>query len=472
MTKISLAAGGLATVALGVVLMHPQVRASSIVSETAPAPCKKLKPCFSQTNQGAGAAIKGISLDSTIGKFGQAAVLAQADGLGGVYAFSKQFYGGEFESGGATYALVAATDNAAGTAFLAEGPPNGAGPEIQAISQNPNPSATGAAVVVQAAALTGVAASSKQGYGGKFQSSTGAGLLGISTTSSLGSFGQAAILAQANGLGGVYSYSKQFYGGEFENDGATYALIAATDNDQGIAFLAEGSAHGLGPEIEGVSVRPELTHQNQAAIVAQADGLSGVYGFSNLNAGGAFESASGTSLVAQADAAAGISFAAQGPGGFTIFDGSGNGNFGGTVSAAGFITVTAQRGDRANAAYDAASTRPSLEDTGTARLTNGIGIVHFDSALAQAIDVRNGYQVFLTADGDVRGLYVAQKFARGFVVRESQNGRSSISFDYRIVAHRAGSPDARLPEIQLPVAPHLIHHRALPIPRLTRSAIR
>lgn len=467
MKKIAFAAGAVATIAIGVALLQPQMRALATVPETAPAPCKKLKPCFTRTNQGAGAAIKGISLDSTIGKFGQAAILAQADGLGGVYSFSKQFYGGEFESGGSSYALVAATDNAAGTAFLAEGPHNGAGPEIQAISENPNPSATGAAVVVRAAGLTGVSASSKQGYGGEFQSSTGAGVLGISTTNSVGSFGQAAILAQANGLGGVYSYSKEFYGGEFETGGATYALIAATDNDQGVGFLAEGSPHGLGPEVEALSVRPELTHQNQAAIVAQAYGLSGVYGFSSLNAGGAFESLSGTSLVAQADASNGISFAAQGPGGFTIFDGSGNGNFTGTVAAAGYITVSSQNGEKAVAAYGAAATRPLIEDVGTARLTNGVGVVRFDSALAGAIDVRNGYQVFLTADGDVRGLYVAQKFARGFVIRESQGGRSSILFDYRIVAHRAGLPDARLPEIQVPKQPHLFHHRALLAPRLT-----
>ena len=72
-----------------------------------------------------------------------------------------------------------------------------------------------------------------------------------------------------------------------------------------------------------------------------------------------------------------------------------------------------------------------------------------------------GYQVFLTPDGDVRGpLYVSQKFAGGFTVREAQGGRSSIFFDYRIVAHRAGSSDARLPVIQSPQAPPLHFQRA------------
>ena len=89
-------------------------------------------------------------------------------------------------------------------------------------------------------------------------------------------------------------------------------------------------------------------------------------------------------------------------------------------------------------------------------MSNGAGAVRSDLALSRIIDVQRGYQVFLTPDGDVRGpLYVSQKFAGGFTVREAQGGRSSTFFDYRIVAHRAGSSDARLPAIQSPQAPPL-----------------
>ena len=79
----------------------------------------------------------------------------------------------------------------------------------------------------------------------------------------------------------------------------------------------------------------------------------------------------------------------------------------------------------------------TIEDFGSGAIVNGSGSVHLDPAFAQTID-GGGYQVFLTADGDNRGLYVAQKTATGFVVRDTQGGRSSLAFDYRVVARQYG----------------------------------
>jgi len=95
------------------------------------------------------------------------------------------------------------------------------------------------------------------------------------------------------------------------------------------------------------------------------------------------------------------------------------------------------------------STRATIEDTGTSRLMNGEGAVRFDAAFARTLDLRQGYQVFLTPDGDTRGLYVAAKYEGGFIVRETEHGRSSIDFDYRVVAHPYGANEARLPELNL-----------------------
>jgi len=85
--------------------------------------------------------------------------------------------------------------------------------------------------------------------------------------------------------------------------------------------------------------------------------------------------------------------------------------------------------------YGTQSTRATIEDTETSRLMNGEGAVRFDAAFAGMLDFRQGYQVFLTPDGDTRGLYVAAKYEGGFIVRETEHGRSSIDFDYRVVAH-------------------------------------
>jgi hypothetical protein len=98
--------------------------------------------------------------------------------------------------------------------------------------------------------------------------------------------------------------------------------------------------------------------------------------------------------------------------------------------------------------FASTSTRPVLEDVGTGRLQGGEGTVRFDSNLSGAIQANRGYQVFLTPDGESRGLYVAQKFVGGFIVREAEHGRSNLYFDYRIVAHPIGAPEARLPQVR------------------------
>jgi|SRR5579884_511888 len=92
----------------------------------------------------------------------------------------------------------------------------------------------------------------------------------------------------------------------------------------------------------------------------------------------------------------------------------------------------------------ATSTRPSLEDTGTARLVYGQAIVRLDPTFARAIDTHRPYQVFLTPGGDTRGLYVAQKMPSAFVVREVQGGRGTLDFDYHIYATQLGA-GARMP---------------------------
>ena len=53
--------------------------------------------------------------------------------------------------------------------------------------------------------------------------------------------------------------------------------------------------------------------------------------------------------------------------------------------------------------------------------------------------------MFLTPEGDNRGLYVDHKTGAGFDVRESQGGRSTIAFSYRIVGKPLGSSAQRLP---------------------------
>jgi hypothetical protein len=75
----------------------------------------------------------------------------------------------------------------------------------------------------------------------------------------------------------------------------------------------------------------------------------------------------------------------------------------------------------------------------------GVANVSFERDFASTIDRNSPYYVFLTPLGDARGLYVSIKAPSGFQVRETEHGRSSIAFDYRIVARPLGAKNDRLP---------------------------
>lgn len=87
---------------------------------------------------------------------------------------------------------------------------------------------------------------------------------------------------------------------------------------------------------------------------------------------------------------------------------------------------------------------PTVEDFGKAQLVGGQAYVRLDPVFANTIDQSADYLVFVTPEGDNNGLYIKSKSAAGFVVRESHGGRSTLSFDYRVVAKPYGAHAARL----------------------------
>jgi hypothetical protein len=101
--------------------------------------------------------------------------------------------------------------------------------------------------------------------------------------------------------------------------------------------------------------------------------------------------------------------------------------------------------------YATQQTEPTIEDFGQGQLVNGEGVVRLDPAFAGTMDQRTPYLVFITPDGDSRGLYTTQKTPSGFVVRENGGGRSTLAFDYRIVGKPFGNNSPRLPAAQMAV---------------------
>lgn len=123
-----------------------------------------------------------------------------------------------------------------------------------------------------------------------------------------------------------------------------------------------------------------------------------------------------------------------------------------TVTAAGTYLTS----------YGARESQPTLEDFGQARLSNGSAYVRLDSKFASAIDRQASYMVFITPNGNSSGLFVSQKTASGFEVHENGIGRSSLDFDYRIVAKPVDSAGSRLAEDR---SPQSASYR-LPVPHL------
>jgi hypothetical protein len=77
-----------------------------------------------------------------------------------------------------------------------------------------------------------------------------------------------------------------------------------------------------------------------------------------------------------------------------------------------------------------------FEDAGSAQLVNGAAVVRFDPDFIQTVNTEMDYKVFPVPNGDCKGLYVTNKTATSFEVRELGGGTSSVAFDYRIMALR------------------------------------
>jgi hypothetical protein len=122
--------------------------------------------------------------------------------------------------------------------------------------------------------------------------------------------------------------------------------------------------------------------------------------------------------------------------------------------------------------YAVESPESWFEDFGAGRLVRGRATVKIDPGFRAV--VRGAYQVFLTPEGDCQGLYVARKSGGGFEVRESNGGRSSIRFGYRIVARRKDVEAPRFARAKLPPMPAGIDApiatpEAPPVPTLAKA---
>ncbi len=140
-----------------------------------------------------------------------------------------------------------------------------------------------------------------------------------------------------------------------------------------------------------------------------------------------------------------------------------------TASTTSSTSIEPTSDGRKVTAYASVGSSPQIDDVGDGRLANGTAYVRLDPTFARTIAQDRPYHVFLTPDGNSHGLYVTQKTPAGFVVRENDNGRSTLDFEYRIVAAPLGDRSARLPAY---VAPQRQLHGRGTMPTRTKPAIR
>jgi hypothetical protein len=88
-----------------------------------------------------------------------------------------------------------------------------------------------------------------------------------------------------------------------------------------------------------------------------------------------------------------------------------------------------------------------FEDAGSGQLANGSATVALDQVFAQTVNGDVDYHVFITPNGECEGLYVTQKSAQDFEVRELHGGHSNTAFDYRIMARRKGFENVRMQDV-------------------------
>jgi hypothetical protein len=127
-------------------------------------------------------------------------------------------------------------------------------------------------------------------------------------------------------------------------------------------------------------------------------------------------------------------------GGSCVIDNSGDLSCTGSKSA----VVPVDQNSRMVALYAIESPKNWFEDFGSGQLSNGSTTIRLERVFSQTVDLDVNYHVYLTPNGDCKGLYITRKTPTSFEVHELGRGTSNVGFDYRIVAERKGYENVRL----------------------------
>jgi hypothetical protein len=273
--------------------------------------------------------------------------------------------------------------------------------------------------------VDGVSTSGNGVTGTTGSTSGNSGVAGISTGTGHGVYG-----SSAKGIGiyatAINNVGLNVVGGFYPGSGFTeFPALSIVGDSTG----ASGSTNDLIDACPSNTINP-CTSVSKAGSpfpkysVFQVNGEGALYAYAGLTTRGMIETYSGVNI-----------------------GGSGEYTKDGTCVAGCSSSATSTWRVRT---YSAQSSQPAVEDYGEAQLVLGHAYVQLDKAFANVIDQRATYLVTITPEGDSNGLYVTDKTAMGFMVRENRGGRSSLQFSYRIVAKPYGANQPRLPMVDEP----------------------
>ena len=253
---------------------------------------------------------------------------------------------------------------------------------------------------------------------------------------------------------------------EWTNNGSGHAIKGTAPSNDGIVGVtkyASNSSTDFHAGIEGVDA--SSSGFNDAGVFGKSkrgfgvegqgstgvEGIGSIYGVFGKGAAVGVEglmtssSTTGTAVLAVDLQGVGLLYEGIDPHGNDLFKVDSGGNVFAQSFTSPFMTGFQQTASGSHVTtYVNQTSVPSLEDFGEAQLVSGRAFVPIDRSFASAIDGK-GYLVFITPEGDTRGLFVTRKSARGFEVHENQAGRSTVTFSYRIVARPFASTGQRLP---------------------------
>jgi len=226
----------------------------------------------------------------------------------------------------------------------------------------------------------------------------------------------------------------------------TIGVQGGSYNPFGVGVL--GFSEGLSnifDTVPGAGVYGDGGSSNNGVVGTTEDGIAG--DFSNNSPKGQ------VTLNVFAHNANSFPFFVQTGNGVVCFiDNFANLHCGGTTNA----VVPIYGGKRKVAMSAIESPQNWFEDAGSAELVNGSVVVALDPDFIQTVNTALDYKVFPVPNGDCKGLYVTNKTATSFEVRELGGGTASIRFDYRIMALRKNYEKVRFADHTNDPDPHKI----------------